>query len=201
MKPEDIERHFDAGQCIVERGAEGRELFVISSGNVLLSQRDGDVPRLLCEGEIFGEAAAILGQPYEFRAEAHGEVELLAIDPPLLDQLCRENVEFSFRLVQHLAGQLGSERGRASRDRGAAADARHAASRRVFAEAVHSRQLSGEPPVVIKGHLRDLSDEADMSMLEAYHCLHELIDDRVLRLVDDQLTLLDPEELERLRNP
>ena len=197
MKPEDLEHTFSGGQCIVERGSEGERLFVIRSGNVLRAHRDGDPPRLLSEGDVFGEAAAILGQPYPFRAEAHGEVELLALDVAQLNRLCKENAEFAFRLIHHLAGQVAAVPA-------AGADSlenrRQTAGRRALAKAIHGRQDSGESnPVVVKGKLADLAEDAGISMLEAYYALHKLLDERVVRLVDDQLTLLDPEALDRVR--
>lgn len=196
MKPKDIERRFSGGQCIVERGAEGERLFVIRSGNVLLAHRDGDPPRLLSEGDVFGETAAILGQPYPFRAEAHGEVELLVLDVALLNRLCSENAEFTFRLIHHLAGQVGAVR---AGDADPPEDGRQTAGRRAFAKAIHRRRLGGESPVVVNGKLADLAEEAGISLLEAYYALHELLDERIVRLVDDQLSLLEPEALDGVR--
>ncbi len=196
MKPEDIERRFSGGQCIVDRGAEGDELFVISSGNVLLDLREGDAPRLLSEGDIFGESAAILGQPYGFRAEAHGDVTLLAIDPPLLNRLCKENADFSFRLMRHLATQTVALGVPAA----ATADlSPEDANLSALARAVHGRRREGESPMMIQGNLCELAEDSGLSMLETYYCLHELLAQHVLCLVDDQLTVMEPDEIERLR--
>ena len=157
---------------------------------------------LVSHGEIFGEAAVILGKPYPFRAEAEGDVSVLGITLPLLNELCRDSQEFSFRLLRHLAQQLGQTQvaaipaPRRSKRRSAKTRARDAG--KLFVRAILEARVSGETPSAVKGKLADLAEQAGVSMRDAYVCLQSLLDDRVIRLVDDQLAVLEVEELEKL---
>jgi CRP-like cAMP-binding protein len=203
MKPEEIERQFASGECIVEPGQPADAIFVVHDGMVRVYPREGDAPWLLSKGEIFGETAAILGRPYAFRAEAEGDVVVLAIELPLLNQLCRENSEFSFRLIRHLADQLGQTQpvatpaDKSSRERKSTVKATGKAHK-LFIRAILDSQTSGETPAAVKGKLAELAELAGVSIRDAYVCLQGLLDARQVRLVDDQLAVLEVEELEEL---
>jgi hypothetical protein len=93
MKPEEIERRFAKGETIVERGSPDRTLYVVRGGNVLIHVNEGQAPYLLGPGDIFGEAAAILGRPR--RSGPGGETCVLEIDVALLNVLIRENTGFA----------------------------------------------------------------------------------------------------------
>ena len=176
--------------------------FVVRSGIVRVYPSEDDAPRLVSEGEIFGEAAAILGRPYPFRAEAEGDVNVLVIGMQLLNELCRENDEFSFRLIQHLADQLGQTQvaedlaPRRSERRTTQREAPNAA--KLFVRAILESRVSGETPAAVNGRLADLAAQANVPIADAYVSLQALLDDRLVRLVDDQLAVLDVEELEEL---
>ncbi len=202
MDQRDIERWYASGECIVEPGDPGDTLFVVRTGIVRVYPTEDDAPRLVSHGGIFGEAAAILGKPYPFRAEAEGDVSVLAIELPLLNGLCRESQEFSFRLMRHLATQLGQTQvaavpaARRTKRRSPETGARDA--RKQFVRAILEARVSGETPCAVKGKLADLAEQAGVSIRDAYVCLQALLDDRVIRLVDDQLAVLEVEELEKL---
>ncbi|MEE9279996.1 MAG: cyclic nucleotide-binding domain-containing protein [Myxococcota bacterium] len=202
MNPREIERWFAAGECIVEPGDPGDTLFVVHSGTVRVYPTEDDAPRLVSEGGIFGETAAILGRPYAFRAEADGDVAVLAVGVTLLNRLCRENDEFPFRLIRHLAAQLGRTQAtaapapRRAKTRSGKPGTRDAATQ--FVKAILDASLPGETPAPVKGKLADLASQADIPMADAYLCLQGLLDDRLVRLVDDQLAVLEIEELEEL---
>ena len=187
----------------MEPGEPADAVFIVHDGMVRLYPTEDDAPRLISKGEIFGEAAAILGRPYAFRAEAENDVVVLAIELPLLNQLCRENSEFSFRLIRHLADQLGrtqqvatlvakSRRERRSSARGAGN------AHKLFIRAILDSKVSGDAPAAVKGRLADLAELAGVSMRDAYVCLQGLLEARQIRLVDDQLAVLEEEELEEL---
>ena len=202
MDQRDIERWYASGECIVEPGDPGDTLFVVRTGIVRVYPTEDDAPRLVSQGGMFGEAAVILGKPYPFRAEAEGDVSLLSIRLPLLNELCRESQEFSFRLLRHLAQQLGQTQvaavpaARRSKRRSAKTGTRNA--RKLFVRAILDARVSGETPSAVKGKLADLAEQAGVSMRDAYVCLQALLDDRLIRLVDDQLAVLEVEELEKL---
>ncbi|HTO55784.1 MAG TPA: cyclic nucleotide-binding domain-containing protein [Myxococcota bacterium] len=202
MKPEDIEQRYTKGQTIVERGSRERVLYVVRSGNVLVHITEGQAPYLLGPGDMFGEAPAILGRASPVRAEAEGDTSVLALDVSLLNVLVRENAEFSFRLIQALAERVGAAREEASAEALPAEpepprttirqDARALSA---LARAILARRIPGEVPTPVRGRLMDLAAASHLPIRQAYLCLQELLDRRLVGLVDDQLTVLEPDEL------
>jgi CRP-like cAMP-binding protein len=202
MKPEEIERRFAKGETIVQRGARERTLYVVHAGNVLIHANEGQAPYLLGPGDVFGEASAILGRASSFRAEAEGDASVLAIDVSLLNTLIRESTEFSFRLIQVLAERIGHAREEAVAEavpiepeppREAASQ--DAGTLGALARAILARRIPGEVPTPVSGKLMDLAAAAQLPIKPAYLCLQELLDRRLVGLVDDQLTVLEPDEL------
>jgi CRP-like cAMP-binding protein len=196
MKPQELERQYAPGQLIIERGAQQRELFVVRSGTVLLDSVDGREPRLVGPGQVFGETGAVLGGASPYRAEADDEVTLLAIDPATVTLLCSENGEFAVRLVQHLAAQLSV----AHDERGALGgiDLRLSQGYKKLVPVLFERAGTREPPAAVPGNLEDLSAEAELSTLDAYFCIQRLLEARIVRLIDDQLVIVEADQLELL---
>ena len=202
MKPEDIEQRYTKGQTIVERGSRERVLYVVRTGNVLVHVAEGQAPYLLGPGDMFGEAPAILGRPSPVRAEAEGDTSVLALDVSLLNVLVRENAEFSFRLISALAERVGNAREEASAESvpidgepprtAVRQDARALAA---LARAILARRIPGEVPTPVRGRLLDLAAASHLPIRQAYLCLQDLLDRRLIGLVDDQLTVLEPDEL------
>jgi hypothetical protein len=50
----------------------------------------------------------------------------------------------------------------------------------------------------VQGRLSDLASQAGLDILEAYYCVQRLLESRTLRLVDDQLAIVEPLHLEQL---
>jgi CRP-like cAMP-binding protein len=214
MESKDIERRFKAGEVIVERASAGRELFIVREGSVLLEPGDGGATQLLEPGDSFGEAALILGRPHSVRAVAEGEAVVLALDAPLLNRLCEKSPEFAVRLLPQLAQQVA--RGASAQTTGSSAledssrsepaaenstapvRAPLAESERCFAAAILRCAQGDEVPLAVQGKLADLAREAGLDMLDAYGCLQRLLDRHLLRLVDDQLSILAVEDLRAL---
>jgi CRP-like cAMP-binding protein len=202
MKPEDIEQRYTKGRTIVERGSRERVLYVVRSGNVLIHLVEGQAPYLLGPGDMFGEATAILGRASPVRAEAEGDTSVLALDVSLLNVLVRENAEFSFRLIQALAERVGAAREEASAEALPAepepprtAVRQDARALGALARAILARRIPGEVPTPVRGRLMDLAAASHLPIRQAYLCLQELLDRRLVGLVDDQLTVLEPDEL------
>ncbi len=195
MKPPDIEREFSAGERIVERGSAQRELYVIRSGEVRLEAAQGARTLLLGAGDVFGELSAILGEPQRCDAIADSDVVVLAVDLPLLNRLCAENLEFTLRLVAHLAERVASADGALGEN---AAQAVPATSLAQMARTLLERASSEDARACVEGELQDLAEAAGIPVREAYSCVQHLLEKRILRLVDDRLTLLEPERLRGL---
>ena len=196
MKPEDLERQYAPGQLIVERGAPVRELFVVRTGTVLLDPDDGREPRVVGSGQVFGELGGLLGAPSPYRAEAEDEVTVLALDPAQVTQLCTENGEFAVRLVRHLAQELAS----AHNERGALGglDQRLSQGYKKLVPVLFERAGTHEPPAAVPGNLAEIAEQANLTTLDAYFCIQRLLEARVVRLIDDQLVLVEPGQLEAL---
>jgi CRP-like cAMP-binding protein len=191
MKPADIERQFGPGETIAEPGSRRRELYVVRSGEVRLEPAEGGPPRLIGPGDCFGELPAILGEPHRERARADSEVVLQVVELPLLNRLCSENAEFAMRLVRRLAERLAGREPGGARER---KPSREALLNRM-AEVILERCEQADPPAQVRGKLRDLAQHAGVDMRDAYSVLHEWLDERVLRLADDQLVLIQPDAL------
>ncbi|MFQ5513115.1 MAG: Crp/Fnr family transcriptional regulator [Myxococcota bacterium] len=199
MKADEVERRFDAGECILEAGSHSRELYVIRSGSVRLIPEAEAPGKLLGPGEIFGELPAILGTSSAWRALAVEETTLLALDPPLLNRLCLDCPEFSMRLIQHLADELAHPVTVRASPSGPALGPEERTALEAFAGAVlDAAQDPGSGPAPVTGGLRELSSHARVSIRDAYVALHLLLDKRWLRLSEDQLSVVDREQLEAL---
>jgi CRP-like cAMP-binding protein len=191
VKASGIERSYSAGQRILARGSAERELYVIRSGEVRLEGPD-DRSLLLGAGDVFGEVAAILGEPHLMGAVAESDVALLAIDLPLLNRLCAEDREFPLRLISHLAQRLSTADG-APRERQGEAAPSLAQAR--LARVILRRAGSETGRSTVKGKLKDLAEDADLPIREAYAVVQDLLEKRIVRLSEDHLTLLEPERL------
>jgi CRP-like cAMP-binding protein len=196
MKPEELERNFSPGQLIVERGAETAELYIVRAGSVVLDRGNGGEPRLLGPGQVFGELGAVLGEPSPYRVEADDDVTVLALESGVLNQLCSENQEFALRLIQHMAEELAT----AHSDRGGigGVDQRLAHGFKRLVPVLFDCAAGDEPPMPVQGRLSDLASQAGLDILEAYYCVQRLLESRTLRLVDDQLAIVEPLHLEQL---
>lgn len=218
VESKDIERRFRSGEIIVERGSAVHDLFVVREGTVLLHETEGAPAQLLSPGDIFGETAAILGRASAVRAQAEGDTLVLALDAALLNRLCAQSPEFAVRLVRQLAERAdraaatydttSPPRAASSRAAPAAAPAVPVAApiaqpaigdtERAFAAALLRCAQGEETPLAVQGRLADLARESGLEMLPAYLYLQRLLDRQILRLVDDQLSILKPGDLRDL---
>jgi CRP/FNR family cyclic AMP-dependent transcriptional regulator len=192
MKPCEAERKFAAGERIVECGSAARELYVVASGEVRL---ETDPPELLGPGDLFGELSAILGSPCPAGAVAESDATVLVIDILLLNRLCQENSEFSFRLIRHLARALESAvSGPMQEAQVLPETAGLARVIEVIFERSEEATDPDSPPRVV-ATLRELAADADLTIPEAYNCLQQLFEARYLRLVEGYITILNGEAL------
>lgn len=187
-----FEKVFAEGETIFEEGEEGSVLFIIQAGEVELSRRALNGRHTVANlgpGEFFGEMSVVLGEPRTARATASCETRLLSLDGETLEAMCIERPEIAIRIISRLSARLiESERRLAS----LGADD-------LLRPIVRALLKKAEPPsadgVRFCGKLRDLARDSGLSMLEAHHALHQLLDQRVLRLVDDCLIAKDVDSL------
>ncbi len=152
-------------------------------------------PLLLGPGDVFGEIAAILGEPHPHEAVADGDVTLLALDLELLNRLCSGCPEFAFRLIRHLAQRIVSPDPTPTQPP-RTEPANPAVSR--LCAALLARPVDEEGTLRGPAALRDLAEAAGLPMRDAYTAVQQLLEQRALRLADDLLTILDRDALQAL---
>ncbi len=183
-----FQRHFEDGEIIFDEGDAGIDLFVIQAGRVEISRQGQGGRRVVATlgpGEFFGEMSVVLGETRTARAAAVGPTELLELDGETLESMCIERPEIAIRMIQRLATRL------------IAAERRLAAlglDELVGPLVRYLDQQAGPDPdadLRLRTSLRQLARGADLSLQEAYQALHQLIDRKLLRLVDDELVVPD----------
>ncbi len=185
------ERTFAAGRVIFDEGDPGEVLFVIMSGEVELT-RVGLVGRQavarLAAGEFFGEMSVVVGEARTARAVAVTECRLLELDGETLEAMCVERPEIAIRIIRRLTDRLIESERRLS------ALGVDDLLRPVVRALVRSAQPDREG-FRMPGTLRSVAADAGLSLLEAHRALHQLLDQKLVRLVDDVLTTSDVDKL------
>jgi CRP-like cAMP-binding protein len=183
-----FQRHFEDGEIIFDEGDVGIDLFVIQAGRVEISRRGKGGRRVVATlgpGEFFGEMSVVLGETRTARAAAVGPTELLELDGDTLESMCIERPEIAIRMIQRLAARLiAAERSLAA-----------LGLEELVGPLVRylDQQAAPDPDEALRlrTSLRQLAAGADLSLPQAYEALHQLIDRKLLRLVDDELVVPD----------
>jgi CRP/FNR family cyclic AMP-dependent transcriptional regulator len=185
------ERSFEAGAVIFEEGDPGEVLFVIQSGEIELTRLGlmgrQAVARLGC-GDFFGEMSVVVREPRTARAVAVTDCRLLELDGATLEAMCVERPEIAIRIIRRLTDRLIDSERRLSQ---LGVDD---LLRPVVRALVRNAEKASDG-FRITGTLRSLAHESGLSMLEAHRALHQLLDQKLVRLVDDVLTTPDVERL------
>ncbi len=103
-------RRYGAGEMVLERGSESREVLFIIAGSVdilnfSLTGREVAYARLLV-GDCFGELAAIDGQPRSASVVAAEHTLVAVLPSERFIELLRQHAEVTFRLLQRLTGMV-----------------------------------------------------------------------------------------------
>jgi CRP-like cAMP-binding protein len=179
-------RRFGPGETVADPHDVAEAMFIVHTGGVEVQGLHGP-PRQLGPGEMFGETALILGETYGMRAVAVEETALVVVKLPDLQRLCLRSHDFVFRLIRHVAEQARwhpTDERSAMRERGAR-----------LARVILGLAADGETPARVDGRLLDLAEAADLPIEEAYVWVQQWLEERTLRLAEDQLTLVDREIL------
>ncbi len=185
------ERVFGPGDVIFNEGDPGEVLFVIQSGEVEISRHGLSGRRAvarLVAGEFFGEMSVVVGEARTARAVAVTECRLLELDAETLEAMCVERPEIAIRIIRRLTDRLvESERRLAV-----------LGVDDLLRPVVRALVRGAEPAAGgfrIPGTLRSVAAGAGITLLEAHRALHQLLDQKVIRLVDDVLIAQDIERL------
>jgi CRP-like cAMP-binding protein len=186
-----FERSFEAGQTVFDEGDQGAVLYVIQTGMVELMRSGPDGPRLvarLAPGEFFGEMGVLLGRPRAVRAVAVSDSRLIELDAATFEEMCVAQPEIAIRVIQRLAARV------IDLERRLAALGVDDLLRPIVRVLVRraDREAGGGK---LATTLRRLAGEAGLSLLEAHRALGQLLERRLVRLVDDSLVIPDLEAL------
>jgi CRP-like cAMP-binding protein len=105
----DTERFVEAGELVVRRGDESRDMFVIRSGQVEI-RRDthlsDDPVATLGPGEFFGEMSLLESLPRDADVRAVSDVRLLVITQGGLLLRLRRDPTFALEMLHRLSGRV-----------------------------------------------------------------------------------------------
>jgi CRP/FNR family cyclic AMP-dependent transcriptional regulator len=102
-------KDFAAGTVLFREGDEGREMFVIRTGQVAISKKVRDVEKQLSTlgpGEFFGEMSLLTKKPRTATAAVIADSRMLVIDPKTFEAMLRGNAEIAVRMIKMLADRL-----------------------------------------------------------------------------------------------
>ena len=187
-----FERVFAQGDLIFEEDDAGDVLFIIQSGEVELSRRamtGRHTIATLTAGEFFGEMCVVIGERRTARAVAKSGTRLREWDGETLEAMCVDRPEIAIRIISRLTARLIESERRFS------ALGIDDLLRPMVRALLRSAESPSEAGVRFGGNLKDLANESGLSMLEAHHALQQLLDQRVLKLVDDCLVAEDLDSL------
>jgi CRP-like cAMP-binding protein len=191
------ERSFAAGEVVYQAGQPGEALFVIQSGHVELTRSGPDGERVIARygpGEFFGEIAVLLGRPRSTRAVAVAETRVLQLDRPTFEAMCVDRPEIALRVIQRLA-----QRAIELEQRLTALGVDDLL--RPVVRVLLRYAGAGEKNARIETTLRKLASEAGLRLHEAHRALNQLLDQKLVRLVDDALEVRDFEALAGALDP
>lgn len=186
-----FERDYAAGEVIYDVGDPGDRLYVIQGGQVELQRVAPESARTVARygpGDLFGEMGVLLGRPRTSRAIAISSAHLLELDPPTFEGMCIEQPEIAIRVIQRLATRLIDLEQRLE---ALGVDDLLRPIVRVLVRRADPDGAGGEVPT----SLRRLAGEAGLTMLEAHRALTQLLERKVVKLLDDVLVIPDLESL------
>jgi len=84
-----------AGQKIIEKGAIGREMYLITRGEVEVIDDAGHCVKMLKDGDFFGEIAILLSTPRTATVRAKTGCDLFALDKADFQRILRDHPQFA----------------------------------------------------------------------------------------------------------
>ncbi len=188
------ECHFRAGEIVFDEGQDADALYVIQSGQVELSRRGDGEARAVSRfgpGDFFGEMGVLLGRPRSSRAVAVGEASLLRLDRGTFEAMCLDRPEIALRVIQRLATRS------IELEQRLAALGVDDLLRPIVRVLMRQATASGR----VDTTLRKLAGDTGLGMLEAYRGLTQLLERKLVRVVDDALEIADREALAAALDP
>jgi CRP-like cAMP-binding protein len=184
-----FERSCADGDVIFDEGDEGSHLYIIQSGQVEICRQSRAGKRVVARlgpGEFFGEMSVVLGEPRTARAISVGTSELLELDAATLEGMCIEQPEIAIRMIQRLAVRLiAAER------RLAALGLDELVGPLIRYLVAQADLQDCEDELHLQTSLRELAAGCQLSLHEAYQALHQLMDQKLVRVNGDEIVVPD----------
>lgn len=102
-------RDFEAGTVLFEEGQPGEHMYVVTSGQVEIRRKVGEIDRVLAvlmPGDFFGEMAILNNRPRSATAVTRVESRLLVIEGRMFEAMLRARPEIALRIIKALATRL-----------------------------------------------------------------------------------------------
>jgi CRP-like cAMP-binding protein len=182
------ERILQPGETVFDEGEPGDKFYVIRSGEIELSRTGAAGMRAVARlgpGDFFGELGVVLGKPCSSRAVAICSTRVLQLDREILEAMCRGEPAIAIRMIRVLVSRL------IEAERRLASLGVDDLLRPVVRGLIRRAKTDPEHGYRISSTLRELSEECGLSMLETHRALHQLFDNKVVRLIDDCLYAQD----------
>jgi CRP-like cAMP-binding protein len=186
------QRTLEPGETVFDEGDPGDKLYIIQSGEIELAREAAGAPRVVARlgpGDFFGELGVVLGKPCATRAAAVRTTRVLELDRETLEAMCLEQPAIAIRLLRVVVSRL------IEAERRLASLGVDDLLRPVVRGLVRRAQPDPEHGVRIPTSLSRLAEDAGLSMFETHRALHQLIDRKLIRLVDDCLYASDLDSL------
>ncbi|HEY0192877.1 MAG TPA: glucose-6-phosphate dehydrogenase, partial [Kofleriaceae bacterium] len=98
LKPKQVA----AGECVVAKGEIGRELYLIEQGEIEIVGDDGEVIKLLTDGDVFGEVGVLTSTPRTASCRAKSPTDLYVPAKADFSRILRDNPSFA-SAIRHIA--------------------------------------------------------------------------------------------------
>jgi CRP-like cAMP-binding protein len=189
------QRTLASGEVVFDEGEAGDHFYVIQSGEIELVREIPSGERVVARlgaGDFFGELGVVLGGPRTARAVAVDTARVIALDRETLESMCMEQPEIAIRMIRVLVSRLiEAERRLAALDMDDLLQP-------VVGVLLRHAEPATEDGMRVPLNLRQLAEAVGLSMLEAHRGLQQLVDRKLVQIVDDQLMLSDREGLDAL---
>jgi CRP-like cAMP-binding protein len=105
----DYEQLYGDGDCVVEEGSTGSEMFIVASGRVRISKTINGSPVTLWHverGDFFGEMSLLESLPRFASAYAEGDTRLVVVQPGSLLLRVRQDPTLAVEMLTRLSSRL-----------------------------------------------------------------------------------------------
>jgi CRP-like cAMP-binding protein len=102
-------REFEDGDLIFKEGDEGRDLYIVQQGEVLIKKQSAVGELTLAEfsrGDFFGDMALLQDIPRFASAYSKGKSKILILQPGGFLLKIRRDPTFAFEMIQQLSSRL-----------------------------------------------------------------------------------------------